>query len=115
MNKLREPFWKLGIALNWTTFGLTVCILVACVSVCIFGFFPAWAQNRIVRILLVLLMIPAMVVVFGSLYRTMMWGFSDKKGRAQIEKEMAVKILQDHYKEEEAIEAKKRKRSQQDL
>jgi len=45
----------------------------------------------------------------------MMWGLSDKKGRDQIEKEMAIKILQDHYKEEEAIEAKKRKRSQHDL
>lgn len=115
MNKLREPFWKLGIALNWTTFGLTLCILVACVSVCIFGFFPAWAQNRFVRISLVLLMLPALAVVFGSLYRSTMWGLSDEKGRAQIEKEMEIKILQDHYKEEEAIEAKKRKRSQQDL
>jgi hypothetical protein len=114
MEQLRKYLSRWGIVLNRTTLGISLCVLVTCAAVFTFVLFPAWGQYQWVRILLVLLAIPGLAILFGSLYRPTMWDISDKKGRTQIEKETAIKILQDHYKEENARQERERRRIKPD-
>jgi apolipoprotein N-acyltransferase len=93
MDKLRRFFWNIGISPNRETLLIVGAILITCLVVVVFGFFPAMTSNRLVRVLFVLIAVPGVVIVLGSAYRPLSWGLSDKQGRDKIEKETTIKIL----------------------
>jgi hypothetical protein len=91
MNTLRNLLWKnLGITLDKNFFNPVGIVLGGCIAAIVFGFLWMNTHDAIFRILFYISCAPVVIILFGSLYRPLMWGFSNKEQRRELEQEVAL-------------------------
>ena len=94
MNKLRDMLWKnLGITLDKKFYFLVGIVSISCVATIVFGILADSLNSALFKVLFVLALIPVVAIVMGSCYRPLMWSFSNKDERREIEQEVSLDQL----------------------
>ena len=94
MNKLRNVLWKnLGITLDKRSYFLVGIVSISCVAAIVFGLLADSMNSALFRVLFLLALVPVVAIVMGSCYRPLMWSFSNKDERREIEQEVALEQL----------------------
>ena len=94
MNKLRNMLWKnLGITLDKKFYFLVGIVSISCVAAIVFGILADNLNSALFKVLFVLALIPVVAIVMGSCYRPLMWSFSNKDERREIEQEVSLDQL----------------------
>jgi len=91
MEKIRRFLWKnLGITLDRQTLLITGIVVLSFTVAIVFGLLANTTNNSLFRLLFLITIIPGGIIVIGSSYRLIAWNLSDKEGRAEIEREVAL-------------------------
>jgi hypothetical protein len=94
MDRIRRFLWKyLGMTLDGETIFVVCAVTLSCIAMMVFGILAATTGQSVFRLLAFFFAIPALIIPFGGSYNAMFWGVSNKKERAEIEKEVALKQL----------------------
>lgn len=94
MNKLRDMLWKnLGITLDKKFYFLVGIVSISCVAAIVFGLLADSLNSALFRVLFLLALVPVVAIVMGSCYRPLMWSFSNKDERREIEQEVSLEQL----------------------
>lgn len=104
MNKVRRFLWtNLGITLNRQTLFVSGAVLITCIAVVLFALAPA---GSLLRFVLILIALPGIAALLGSIYRPLWWGVSNKKARAKLEVEVSLKQWKAHAEENKTGETR---------
>ena len=94
MDKVRRFLWtNLGITLNRQTLFVSGAVLITCVAAVLFALAPT---GSLLRFVLIILALPGIAAVLGSIYRPLWWGLSSKEERAKLETEISLKQWKAH-------------------
>lgn len=86
--------WKnLGITLDKKFYFLVGIVSISCVATIVFGILADSLNSALFKVLFVLALIPVVAIVMGSCYRPLMWSFSNKDERREMEQEVALEQL----------------------
>src|SRR5258708_5330728 len=91
MEKIRRFLWKnLGITLDRQTLLITGIVVLSFTVAIVFRLLANITTNSLFRLLFLITILPGGIIVMGSSYRLIEWNLSDKEGREEIEREVAL-------------------------
>jgi peptidoglycan/LPS O-acetylase OafA/YrhL len=94
MNRIRRLLWKyLGMTLDRETLVVIGVVVLCCVATIVFGILSAHTNSFVFRLLAFIAAVPLVLITLGGSSRAMFWSVSDKRERAEIEKDVALEQL----------------------